>query len=68
MIVLDLACSREDLENLNVGELAGALEDPSVAPGASRARVCDLAEAGMDAGALLELARGSVLRVAEDVF
>jgi len=68
MIVLDLASSREDLENLNGGDLAGALEDPSVAPGASRARVCDLKEAGMDARALLEVARGSVLRVAEDVF
>jgi predicted hydrolase (HD superfamily) len=50
------------------GELMQALEDPGVAPGASRARIRDLEEAGMDAGALLKLARVAVLRVAEDVF
>jgi predicted hydrolase (HD superfamily) len=68
MIVLDLTSCRDDLENLKTGELIGALEDPSVAPEASRTRIRALEEVGMDTGALLELARASVLRVAEDVF
>jgi predicted hydrolase (HD superfamily) len=68
MIVLDLATSREALENLGSVELASALEDPSVATGASRARVHALDEAGVDARALLGLAREAILRVAEDVF
>jgi predicted hydrolase (HD superfamily) len=68
MIVLDLVSCRKDIENLDGGELMQALEDPGVAPRASRARIRDLEEAGMDAGALLKLARVAVLRVAEDVF
>lgn len=68
MIVLDLASSREDLENLGSGELIGALEDPSAAPGASRTRVRDLEETGMDTAELLELARVAILRVARDVY
>jgi hypothetical protein len=68
MIVLDLASCREDLEKLETEELTGALDDPSVAPEASRTRILALEESGVDTNALLELARGSVLRVAEDVF
>jgi predicted hydrolase (HD superfamily) len=68
MIVLDLATCREDLAGLDRDKLLGALEDPSVAPVASRARVCDLEEAGIETGALLELARESISRVAQDVF
>jgi predicted hydrolase (HD superfamily) len=68
MILLDLASSPEELEKLDGTGMLGALDDPSVAPEASRARVHGLDEAGLDAGALLELARGAILRVASDVF
>jgi predicted hydrolase (HD superfamily) len=68
MILLDLASCREELENLDAGGVLEALEDPSVAPEASRTRICDLEEAGTGAAELLELARGAVLRVASDVF
>jgi predicted hydrolase (HD superfamily) len=68
MIVLDLASSPEDLEKLDSGEMLGALDDASIAPQASRARIHDLNETGLDTGALLELARGAILRVASDVF
>jgi predicted hydrolase (HD superfamily) len=68
MILLDIASRREDLENLDAAGMAEALEDPSVAPAASRARVGDLEADGMDAVGLLELARRAVLRVAPDVF
>jgi len=68
MILLDLAATPKDLEGLDGGEMLGALDDPSVAPEASRARVHDLNEAGLETGSLLELARGAVLRVASDVF
>jgi predicted hydrolase (HD superfamily) len=68
MIVLDLASGPEELENLDSGEMLGALDDPSIAPEASRARVHDLDQAGLDTGTLLELARGAILRVASDVF
>ena len=68
MIVLDLAGCPEDLERLDSRELAGAPEDPSVAREASRTRICELEEAGIPASALLELARASILRVADDVF
>jgi hypothetical protein len=68
MILLDLVSSPEELEALESGELPDALDDPSISPGASRARIHDLEEAGLDAQALLELARTAVLRVAADVF
>jgi putative nucleotidyltransferase with HDIG domain len=68
MILLDLVSSPEELEALESGELPNAPDDPSIAPGASRARIHDLEEAGLDAQALLELARTAVLRVAADVF
>lgn len=68
MILLDLAPCREDLESLDAGGLLGALEDPSVAPAATRARVGDLEEAGMGAAELLELARTAILRVAPDLY
>lgn len=67
MIVLDLASSPQELENLDSDGLASALDDPSTAPEASRARIHDLEEAGLDAGAILEVARGAILRVAPDV-
>jgi len=68
MILLDLVSTPEELEKLDGGEMQDALDDPSIAPEASRARIHDLDEAGLGAGALLELARGAVLRVASDVF
>lgn len=68
MILLDLVSSPEELGALESGELPNAPDDPSIAPGASRARIHDLEEAGLDAKALLELARTAVLRVAADVF
>jgi predicted hydrolase (HD superfamily) len=68
MILLDVASSREEVEALESGELPDALEDPSIAPGASRARINDLEEAGLDARKMLELARVAILRVAADVF
>lgn len=68
MILLDLASTPEDLEKFDGGEMLAALDDPSIAPEASRARIHDLNQAGLDTGALLELARDAILRVAPDVF
>jgi hypothetical protein len=68
MILLDLASGPEELEALESGELPNAVEDPSIAPGASRARIHDLVETGLNAGELLNIARVAILRVAADVF
>ena len=68
MIVLDLVTCRKEVELLESGELMAALDDPSVAPEASRTRIHALENSGVDAGTLLEMARTSIQRVADDVF
>jgi len=68
MILLDLASGFEELKALKSGQLPNALEDPAIAPEASRTRIHDLEKSGLDAGSLLELARVAISRVAADVF
>jgi uncharacterized protein len=67
-VVLDLAGNRDELERMSAGELAGGLDDPTVAPEASRTRILYLDDSGLGLLPLLALARGSLLRVAGEVF
>ncbi len=56
------------LRALEPSELAGLVEDPSIAPEASRTRVALLAPEGLPPAALLAFARARLLEVADDVF
>jgi predicted hydrolase (HD superfamily) len=68
MVVFDLANSAQVLSQLTGKQMSNAFDDPSVAPAASRTRICYLVKSGVDLARLLEIARLAVLRVASDVF
>jgi len=67
MLVLDLATSVQELSDLTGSQMSATFDDPSVAPGASRTRICYLEKSGVDLVALLEIAKIALLRVASDV-
>jgi predicted hydrolase (HD superfamily) len=67
-VIVELACSAREPDGLKDVDLAGILEDPSVAPQASRTRLDYLRESGIGTPELLEIARAAISRVAADVF
>jgi uncharacterized protein len=68
MIILEVAESREGVLRIADQDLANILDDPSIAPTASRTRIASLTENGLDPAAVLGLALLGVQRVASDVF
>ncbi|HOX42188.1 MAG TPA: hypothetical protein PK668_01260 [Myxococcota bacterium] len=67
-LLLEGSADREALGALTPAELAGLVEDPSIAPEASRTRVGLLSAEGLAPPALLELARARLLEVEDELF